>query len=249
MTITGVTNPNEKTGNCEICDRTNVSIALHYGNIWFCIDCWTKEEKSTIANSSPEVQQTRLDTVNATHSEYLNSVVKESNRIDSTINVRTDLFNAATVAIMDLKKSIDEDPAIENKPFTLASELKNRFEHYKQVVFELNEKVVEAGNNQKAIQIYLNSLANQLRADEREKLKISDISYKPGLVKSTVKKISTSKKIDKVELRKFASELGVSEFTLQMVVVQKGISVADAAFLLKRSIDSSMQTPTIKTVK
>ena len=234
MTITGATNPNVKQGNCEVCNSVGVDLALHYGNIWFCSDCWTKEEKSTAANTSPEAIQSRLNGINP-----VNDAVKESNRIDSTINVRTDLFNAATIDIMDLKKSIDSDPSIENKPYELAKTLKDRFEHYKQVVFELNEKVVEAGNQQKAIQIYLNNLANQLRADEREKLKISDISYKPGLVKSTVKKITTSKKIDKAELRKFASELGVSEFTLQMVVVQKGISVADAAFILKKSIEAA----------
>jgi hypothetical protein len=250
MTITGIVNLSEKTGQCEVCDKETMiitdkegktktvalKIKLHYGNMWFCDSCWTKEEKSTLENESSEVIQLRVDTVNASHS--LNDAVKESNRIDSTINVRTDLFNAATVAIMDLKRAIDNDPLIENKPYRLAETLKNRFEHYKQVVFELNEKIVEAGNNQKAIQIYLNNLANQLRADEREKLKIADISYSTKPIKSTVKKITTSKKIDKVELRKFASELGISEFTLQMVVVQKGISVADAAFLLKKSIES-----------
>jgi DNA integrity scanning protein DisA with diadenylate cyclase activity len=236
MTITGVTNPNMKTGNCEICDSVGVSIALHYGNIWFCDSCWTKEEKSTLENTSPSAVAARLDTIK---DNSLNSIVKESNLIDSTIQVRTDLFNAATVAIMDLKKSIDADESITNKPYELAKTLKDRFEHYKQVVFELNEKVVEAGNQQKAIQIYLNNLANQLRADEREKLKISDISYSTKPIKASVKKISTSKKIDKIELRKFASELGISEFTLQMVVVQKGISVADAAFLLKKSIESA----------
>jgi DisA bacterial checkpoint controller linker region. len=239
MTITGAMNPNVKTGNCEICDKVNVDLALHYGNIWFCNTCWLKEEKSTKENTSPEAIQSRLEAVSNYNISPVNDAVKESNRIDSTINVRTDLFNAATIAIMDLKKSIDADESITNKPFTLASELKNRFEHYKQVVFELNEKVVEAGNNQKAIQIYLNNLANQLRADEREKLKIADISYSTKPIKTTVKKISTSKKIDKIELRKFASELGISEFTLQMVVVQKGISVADAAFLLKKSIESA----------
>ena len=243
MTITGVTNPNKKIGNCEVCDKINVDINLHYGNMWFCDDCWEKEESATLVNESPTAVASRLETV-SNYTTSLNSAVSESNKIDSTIQVRTDLFNAATTAIMDLKKSIDDDTSVTNKPFTLASTLKDRFEHYKNVVFELNEKIVEAGNHQKAIQIYLNNLANQLRAEEREKLRLSDISYKPTPPKSGVKKISTTQtgkkgKIDKAELRKFASELGISEFTLQMVVVQKGISVADAAFLLKKSIESA----------
>jgi DNA integrity scanning protein DisA with diadenylate cyclase activity len=115
-----------------------------------------------------------------------------------------------------------------------------RFTHFKSVVFELNQQIVEAGNKQKAIQVYLNQLSNSLRQDEREKLRIADISYKPTSIKSvtpkSIKTVTTSKKIDKVELRKYAAELGVSEFTLQMIVVQKGISVATAANLIRNSI-------------
>lgn len=247
MTITGVTNPNKKVGNCEVCDQTNIDITLHYGNMWFCESCWEKEESATLVNNTPTAVASRMESV-SNYTTPLTSAIGEAKNIDSTIQVRTDLFNAATTAIMDLKKSIDDDTSVTNKPFTLASTLKDRFEHYKNVVFELNEKIVEAGNHQKAIQIYLNNLANQLRAEERERLKIADINYKPiPPYKSGVKKISTTQtgkkgKIDKVELRKFASELGISEFTLQMVVVQKGISVADAAFLLKKSILASQPT-------
>jgi hypothetical protein len=235
-------NPNEKTGTCEVCDVENVPLTLHYGNMWFCSECWKKEIKATEENNTPEMIQLRVEATRFDNP--VSNAVLQSKQIDSTIQVRTDLFNAATTAIMDLKKSIDDDPTIDNKPYALASTLKERFEHYKQVVFELNEKIVEAGNQQKAIQVYLNNLANQLRAEERERLKIADISYKPVPPRSSVKKISTTQtgkkgKIDKVELRKYAAELGISEFTLQMVVVQKGISVADAAKILKASIEAA----------
>ena len=159
--------------------------------------------------------------------------------------MRGDLFNAATVAIVDLKKSIDDDISIPNKPYTLAEELKRRFEHFKTVVFELNQQIVDAGNNQKAIQVYLNQLANQLRSEEREKLKISDLSYQPVKVKPvTPKGIKTtgtrkSGRLDKTELRKVASELGVPEFSLQMIVVSKGVTIIEAGRILKASIESA----------
>ena len=254
MNITGVSNPNKKIGDCEVCDSTGVDITVHYGNMWFCDSCWEKEESATKINSTPEAIQSRLDVIEEIHanqssqSRYDNPItnaITQTQQIDSKIQVRTDLFNSATTAIIELKAAIDADDTIPNKPYSLASTLKYRFEHYRHIVFELNEQIVEAGNNQRAIQVYLNTLANQLRAEERESLKLADINYKPLAPKVAVKRISTSQtgkkgKIDKVELRKYASELGVSEFTLQMVVVQKGISVADAAFLLKKSIESSI---------
>jgi hypothetical protein len=224
-----------KAGDCESCDKVSVSIRkLHSKNIWFCDECYEKEIQAQIdmVNSNPIIEQNRL-----------NIALNTARQIDESINVRTDLFNAATLSIVELKQIIDMDTTIENKPYTLAAELMKRFTHFKSVVFELNQKIVEAGNQQKAIQIYLNQLSNSLRSEEREKLRIADINYKPTSPKSiTTKPITTktiSKKIDKVELRKYAAELGVSEFTLQMLVVQKGISVATAANLLRNSIKES----------
>lgn len=237
----GATNPNKKHGICEVCDN-EADLTLHYGNMYFCDDCWEKEQKFTAENSTPEAVQKRVEATYANNP--VNQALAEAKQIDDGVQVRTDLFNAATVAIMELKKSIDEDATITNKPFALASALKDRFIHFKQVVFELNQQIIDAGNQQKAIQSYLNTLANQLRAEEREKLRIADINYRPAPMKSpTVKKVGTTQtnkktKIDKTELRKFAGELGVSEFTLQMIVVQKGITVAEAAMILKRSIEA-----------
>jgi len=224
-------NITRKTGDCESCGRKDTVVRLfHAKNQWFCDSC-----------AEIEIQR-QVDSVRQRQMELtpVESAVIESSKLDSTIQVRTDLFNAATTAIVELKKAIDEDASIVNKPYALAETLMTRFLHFKQVVFELNQQIVEAGNQQKSIQIYLNGLANQLRAEEREKLQIANINYKPGPVKISkpvVKKVT--KKLDKAELRKFASELGVSEFTLQMLVVQKGVSVEEAARILRHSINAA----------
>lgn len=239
-----------KLGKCEVCDTTEfktlesgeikeigIIISCHYGNMWFCDDCWKKESEAKTELMKPENQQKRIETMEENR---INSALNTARQIDESITVRTDLFNAATVSIVELKQSITDDDSITNKPYALAEELMKRFKHFQTVVFELNQKVIEAGNQQKAIQVYLNQLSNQLKIEEREKLKLTDISYKPISPKSigakSIKTTTTSKKIDKVQLRKFAAELGVSEFTLQMLVVQKGISVATAANLLRNSI-------------
>lgn len=218
---------------CEVCNNIG-PVELKYGNMLMCADCAKKEADAWALNNTPAAQQGRIDTLNAS--------IEKARAVDATINVRTDLFNAATVSIMEIKKSIDEDTNIPNKPYALAEELTNRFNHYKAVIFEMNEKIVESANAQKAIQVYLNNLANSLRAEEREKLKLQDINYKPKDVKSVTPKAirtSSTKKLDKVELRKYATELGVSEFILQTLVVSKGISVEQAANMLRKSINEA----------
>ena len=221
-----------KTGDCEGCDKHDTIVRLFHGkNQWLCDSCAEAEIERQV--NSVRARQMELNPVE--------TVLREAAKVDSTVQVRTDLFNAATVAINTLKAAIDADETITNKPYALAEQLKARFLHFRDVVFEMNQKIVEAGNQQKAIQIYLNQLANSLREEERSKLKLTDISYKPSTPKAvTVKPVKTAKvKIDKVELRKWAGELGVSEFTLQMIVVQKNITVEAAARMLRQSINAA----------
>ncbi len=227
---------NKHIGDCEVCEKKDVEVIVKYGNMKFCDDCWALEAEAVKVNQANAQQ--RVDDSRALQ----NSALEASRAIDANIQIRTDLFNAATVSIMDLKKTIDEDASITNKPYALASELMTRFEHFKQVVFELNQQLVDAGNNQKAIQIYLNNMANTLRAEEREKLKIQDLSYQPKPVKQpTVRKLSTTSttkkvKIDKAELAKYVKEIGVSEFMFIQIVNTKQCTVAEAAEIIKKSI-------------
>ena len=216
---------------CESCP--NIGIMNLSGGILLCRECIAKEIETSLAHQSPELQEQRLKE----HRERT-TIIAQSRAIDSSIQVRTDLFNAATISIIELKSAIDSDETIANKNYTLAEELSKRFHHFKKIIFEKNEEIISASNNQKAIQVYLNQLANSLRVEEREKLKITDINYKPGVIKPIVKKVSV-KKLDKVELRKFAAELGIPEFTLQMLVVSKGWTVEQAANHLRKSINES----------
>jgi len=152
-----------KIGDCEVCEKKDIEISCHYGNMWFCSECWDIEEAAVKANTAIPAQEARV----ANSRETMVATIDRSREIDNGIQIRTDLFNAATTSIIELKKAIDADEAITNKPYALAEELKKRFEHLKTVVFSLNEQLVDAGNNQRAIQQYLNNMANQLRAEER----------------------------------------------------------------------------------
>jgi hypothetical protein len=216
---------------CESCSNIG-PVELVYGNMLMCSSCIIKEKVASSEHMSPEKQAERV-------AEF-NEGLAKARLIDDAIKVRTDVFNAETVSIIDLKKLIDEDTSIINKPYALAEELMRRFNQHKAAIFEHNEAIITETNAQRAIQININELANKLRAEEREKLRISDINYKPvALRPSKPSSIKVSKKLDKKELKKYATELGIGEFTLQMVAVQRGISIELAAEILRKSINEA----------
>lgn len=227
-------------GICDCCPAIGI-VEIRYGNMLMCDTCWKKEQDTHNETMKPENQQARVNAMNA--------AIVESRKLDSSIQVRSDLFNAATMSIVELKKLIDDNPSISNKPYALAETLTERFTHFRKVIFDANESIIQATNNQQAIQVYLNNLANSLRVEEREKLKLSDINYKPGSVKPVkTPTIKTRKigKLDKKELDKYAKELGVSAFTLQMLCVSQGITPEQAANKLRRSIKESLSESTPK---
>jgi hypothetical protein len=207
-----------------------------------CDSCWTKEQSLKADMMKPENQLKRVQAMN--HAAAVSLIA--SRAIDSSITTRSDVFNAETTSIIELKKIIGDNSEITNKPYALAVELKNRLDQYKKAIFDASEIVIENTNKQKAVQIYLNNFSNQLRAEERAELKIADITYNPQPVKSTsVKKISTGKsttKVDLAELKKYAIELGISEFTLRSFMLGRpGTSVKDAADMIKKSIEAAKQ--------
>lgn len=204
---------------CDYCERTDSIKKV--GDSLVCPDH---------INENKKVEQPPIN---------INEVLRKAQTVDTSVSTRADLFNAETVAIADLFKAIDEDASIVNKPFAKATALQERINHQKQVIFELNQRIVDEHSRQRAVQQSLNQLANNLRSEEREKLKLQDINYKPRDVRIPVtpKAIKhANKRINKDELRAAAKELGIAEFTLQMVIVQKNLTVAAALEMFRKNI-------------
>jgi hypothetical protein len=211
---------------CDFCERTDSIRKI--GNSLACPDHIT--DAQSVENPHPSVNESPIN---------INEVLKKSREVDTAVQTRADLFNAETVSISDIFKAIDTDESITNKPFAKATELQTRINKQKQVIFELNQRIVDEHSRQRAQTQALNVLANQLRQEERDKLKLQDINYKPRDIRMPVtpKTIKMAKKrIDKAELRNAAKELGIPEFTLQMIIVQKNLSVKEAFEMFKKNI-------------
>lgn len=243
---------------CEACGNSGACELI--GKILMCEDCQAKERAAGAArlqaiataaqmnkgvnlNKLPEAEREKLFSEAA----ELNLLAK-SMQIDNAIQLHTDIFNAKTIAIVELKKAIEEDSSIENKHYKLAEVISERFKHLTQVIFDARQKQVDAQNEQKAIQVYLNQLVDKLSKEEREKLKLHDIEYKPS--DKPVKKPSAvkTKKFDKTEVReqaaKLTEELGfpVADSILQMICVSKNMTAEQAANHFRKNYKEAMSS-------
>lgn len=208
------------SGNCEI-----------FAGMLMCSTCKENEIKALMEHQSPEKQAERARLHNQ-------SLIEHSRTIDQSIKVKTDIFNAETVAITDLFKAIDENPEIQNKLYVKASELKNRIDHFQKVIFDSRSVLQDATERHQVIQTQLNELANKLRQDERERLKLNDINYQPGAIR-TVKpksvKVST-KKWNKADVREAAAKYKVPIDAVQMICVARNMDAESAAMMLAKQI-------------
>jgi len=182
---------------CELCN--NEPHAFMYGN-WLCQGCLVKEGNDKTIREFEAKQ-----------------ILEKAKIVDTSIATREDIFNAETVSIRDIELAILGDEAIKNPQYHLAELLAARIVSYKKVIFEKNQEILEKNNQIRANQQYLNNLSNKLRADEREKLKLIDLSYKPEVVKP--KKVAVTKPkgvaLDKKKLKESVIKLvadGIPDF-------------------------------------
>ncbi len=170
---------------CEVCG-TSGEMILTSSRILMCMEC---DYKDIRVRTPAELQNRSVE------------VRRRWHEVDAAIKISTDIFNAKTIAIHEVKKAIDEDPSVptDQKHFTLAKLLETRYDKLLQVIFEANQTKVEAENEQRAIQTFYNDLGKKLRADEREKIRLKDATYKP-IEKVVVDKTPKAPKIKKVDL-------------------------------------------------
>lgn len=206
---------------CEVCPNTG-NLSLFMG-MWLCSSCKAKEIELQIESAKQSDARVAASKI----------AISEARAIDESITLKEDIFNANTVSIIDLKKAIDANPEIENKALALATELHTRFTHYQKVIFDARTALSEAGNASRAIQQYMNTLANQLRVEEREKLKLTDINYKPETPKtikpSSGKTRGPKKGPSKEDYRNAAAKWNVPMEMIAAVAVAKNMTAEQAA--------------------
>lgn len=162
--------------------------------------------------------------------------------IDARIKINTDIFNAETVAIAEIKKVIDADETITNKHFTLAQAIEKRYKHFAAVVHDKTEEILELETKQRALQTYFNNLGKELRESERAQLRLKDLQYKPKEVVKVTKpkkeKLAV-KTVDMNEVRKWAEHYKVMPNIVQIFCIQRRIEPEEAAKLVFETMNAT----------
>lgn len=237
-------NPNPKPAECEACSNNLSDENTRINGLWLCNSCALLESNAIMEmHSSPKMQEFRVSKAE--------SIMSMSRAIDTSVKVREDLFNANTTAITTLSESIKNShpdlPDIEVR-FLIAQELQNRIKHFQSIIFDLNNQLVDASTSQRATQSYLNTLANSLRAEQREKLKLSDLSYQPSSPKPKVTKPKVVKaKVSDDEIKFVTGKLqqefpdrGGMEFMVRMVIISRNVGADEAGNIVRRTIRESI---------
>ena len=231
---------------CECCSNSgNMEI---FAGMLMCADCIGKEKIAIAEYQTPEKQEARLQEARNTGVLNINNILDKARAVDYTVQVRTDIHNAETVANAEVKAAIwanAEIPA-DQKQFEYAKFMQERITHLQTVIFDANELVVAAQNKQRAVQAEFNVLANSLRQDERDKLKILSPNYKPGVVSKPARTKSPKKpSFDKNELFKQIEQLHKEGFDivtasmLQSTCVQRQMTPAQAADVMRKTFGAA----------
>lgn len=211
--------------DCEVCTATAIKTTCTYGNIWMCDDCIERERKLTEENMKPENVQARV-----------NATLHAAAKIDESVVVKTDLFNAATVASVELKAAIDNDENIpaDQKQYVYANACLERFQKFQKIVFDQRQELLETENKMRMWQMQVQQAAATLRGELREKFKQFDVNYQPAPPKS-VKPASprtSKKKFSREELNTAIKKYnldGSHAVAVQMLATAKNWKVEEAA--------------------
>lgn len=265
--------PEDKHGDNAVCDCCNLTGNLQiFGKnnqmMLLTRECMEREkallEKEVeIANTlekqgiqrygTPHNPDERVIAHHAVIDPY-NKLIAEARQIDEQLHLSLDIFTAKTVPIEEIRKAIWNNPEIpqDKKFFEFVAECKRHINRLQTVIFDLDKKKIEAYSEQKAWHVAMNDFANKLRKEEREQLRIQDVTYDVKMPKPvTPKAIKTTQgKVSKEELRKAVNELnqelvgtgkdGIAEFTVQMVMTSKNWSLEQTINHLRRTLKEGL---------
>lgn len=201
--------------------------------IYYCVECKSKNE---------EIREEVLVEVKEREEKRALDVLANAKKIDESLAIQTDIFNAQTVSIEELRKAIEADPTITEKHFTLAKFLSERYENLQELIIGARSSIVEAETRKRAILTHYIELSKKLRQEEREKLRFQDLKYQPAPVKTVSPRKVSTKKADKEEAVRISKESGVPLQILLLLALTKNLSYKDAAIEFKKVENSVKNT-------
>lgn len=204
-------------GECDACPKIGTDLFEVVGSkMRLCATCYQAEVKA-IADSK-----------------VIAATLQTAKVVDNSIQLKADIYNAATVSFIELKTAVDNDASIpaEKKTEAFMRAVQERITHLNDVIFNTrNELQSWSQNTQEFI--------GKLRAEEREKYKKFNVTYTPAPVtKAAIKGTRTKKsdsgkapsvKFNLAEAKVAAAKYNVPLVGIQMLATQKNLTAEEAA--------------------
>ena len=222
------TSKKQPIGDCEVCDKTGVEIWNTRGNINMCVDC--------NAENNLVIEQAIAG----------NQVIQQMKQVDEKIETKADLFNASTVAIVQIKGAIWADSSIPDnkKQYAYTKVCADHFEKTQKAVFEMRQELLKTENEMRAWQVAAQTAAGQLTIAERENFKKLNVSYSPTPVKNIKPSNKGSKPTrsyagQKGELNEAAAKYNVAAALIRMTVLQRNVSADEAGRIVAEQLSKA----------
>jgi hypothetical protein len=212
-----------KAAICEAC--SNVGECDIFGNpsnpkaMLLCVDCLSKEQEinnNILLRTQVSInEKSVLDTIEK-------DIVEQSKEIDNSIQFSGDIFNAETIGLAQLKAAVlanEHNGNSDERMFVYQKLVIERIEHYKSVIFQLDEEKHKLVSKQRAAIENLREFGSQLRQEIRDRIKQSDSTYTPHQVVK-IPKISKPK-------------VSAYDRLIESLATMKGISKEEAEKLIK----------------
>ena len=166
-----------------------------------------------------------------TQKEYAVAVRQTQERVKAHEQVKSnqDYFNANIPAIVSIREAIERDPSIENKKVAEIVAVRDRMVWLKDKLFALSKETSAISHEQRESQIYLNHLVKDLSEEKQRELGLLDIKYKQPEGKIKSPKVTAPKKVNVIEVRKYAASFNIPEFVLLNIVRIRKVSPEEAA--------------------
>ena len=156
-------------GDCEVKDgHTNVEVWLtEPGHIYMCASCIEEQEVLKVRNEAAQ------------------NLVNSFRQHDTVMEVKTEIWNAEQIPLMELKAAIQQNDAIpeSEKSHVFIQECKVHVEKFDSLIFNARKQLNDMENARNAWQVNGQEAYGKLRTELRDKFRQFDMNYKPATVK------------------------------------------------------------------
>ncbi len=217
--------PNARKGECEGFhpngDNQDIPVYQMPHGLWLCKECREKE----IAAITEQERTT-------------NKIITDARQADASIQLKQDLFNAPTVAAIQILAAIEADDTIpaDQKQYRYTKELETRYLALKKVVFDKRKDLLKDENEMRLWLLRTQEAAGKLREDQREYFQKlgADVSYpavKPKTIKSKKIKVGKARKhkFSAKELKEASVKYNVPMAGVEAMAVARNMSADEAA--------------------